>query len=84
MAVPVGAPATVPLGSRQPGFSRVKPKLALYTHFVLIGTAGDEIVPQTRTTYQDHLEAGEDLMSLTIDSSVSVKRWDADVGAYPK
>ena len=63
-----------------------KRKASLYRkRYALLGRAADdEIVPQTRTIYQDPLEAGEDLMSLTIDSSVSVKRWDADVGAYPK
>jgi ribonuclease Z len=65
-------------------FSRVKPKLAVYTHFVLIGTGGEEIVPRTRTTYQGPLEAGEDLMRLTIGSSVSIKRWDPNLGAYSK
>jgi ribonuclease Z len=65
-------------------FSRVKPKLAVYTHFVLIGTTGDEIVPRTRTSYQGPLELGEDLMRLTIDSSVSMRRWNANLGGYPK
>jgi ribonuclease Z len=65
-------------------FSQVKPKLAVYTHFVLIGTAGEEIVTRTRTTYQGPLASGEDLMRLTIGSSVSLKRWDPNLGAYPK
>jgi ribonuclease Z len=64
-------------------FSRVKPKLAAYSHFVLIGTTADEIIPRTRSTYQGPLEAGEDLMRFTIGSEVNVKRWSPELGKYP-
>ncbi len=64
-------------------FSRVKPKLAVYSHFVLIGTAGEEIVPRTRNTYQGPLEAGEDLMRFTIGHGVTMKKWDPVLRKYP-
>ena len=53
-------------------FNRTKPKLAVYTHFVLPGTKTvprvtvDEIVAETRKTYSGRLQAGEDLMSFDI------------------
>jgi len=64
-------------------FSRVKPKLAVYSHFVLIGTTGEEIVPRTRNTYQGPLEAGEDLMRFTIGHGVTMKKWDPVLRKYP-
>jgi ribonuclease Z len=64
-------------------FSRVKPKLAVYSHFVLIGSTSEEIVSRTRSTYQGALEAGEDLMRFTIGSSVAVTRWDQALRKYP-
>jgi ribonuclease Z len=64
-------------------FSRVKPKLAVYSHFVLIGTTAEEIVPRTRSTYQGPLEAGEDLMRFTVGNGVTVKKWNSDLRKYP-
>jgi ribonuclease Z len=64
-------------------FSRAKPKLAAYTHFILIGTAGEEIVPRTRTTYQGPLELGEDLMRFTIGDGVTTTKWNPELRKYP-
>jgi ribonuclease Z len=64
-------------------FSRVKPKLAVYSHFVLIGTPAEEIVPRTRSTYQGPLQAGEDLMRFTIGNGVTVKKWNPELRKYP-
>jgi len=53
-------------------FNRTKPKLAVYTHFVLQRTPTvppptiEEIVAETRKTYSGPLQAGEDLMSFDI------------------
>lgn len=53
-------------------FNRTKPKLAVYTHFVLQRTATvppptvEDIVAETRKTYSGPLQAGEDLMSFDI------------------
>ncbi len=50
-------------------FNRTKPKLAVYTHIVLLRTATvtpptvEEIIAETRKTYAGPLQAGEDLMS---------------------
>lgn len=56
-------------------FLRTKPKLAVYSHFILIGTTAEEVVARTRATYQGPLEAGEDLMRFTIGNGVAVKKW---------
>lgn len=54
-------------------FSAVKPKLAVYYHFVLLGTPGisavteQEVVEMTRKTYSGPLLIGEDLMAFRID-----------------
>jgi ribonuclease Z len=61
-------------------FSQVKPKLAVYTHFVMV--ASKEISPptvqdfitMTRKTYSGPLEAGEDLMVIEVGDTVKVTR----------
>lgn len=53
-------------------FSRAAPKLAVYTHLVLLTRPGvkalttEELVAQTRETYRGPLVVGEDLMSFEI------------------
>jgi ribonuclease Z len=61
-------------------FSRIKPKLAVYTHFVMLSGEGvsevtiPEIITRTRATYAGPLEAGEDLMSISVGDTVTVQR----------
>ena len=61
-------------------FSRVKPKLAVYYHFVLLGmptipaVTEAEVVDMTRKTYAGPLLVGEDLMSFRIDRDQVVQR----------
>jgi ribonuclease Z len=61
-------------------FTQTKPKLAVYTHLVLIGSPQvpaptiDDIVAETRETYSGPLVAGEDLMAFDIGDTVSVSR----------
>jgi ribonuclease Z len=59
-------------------FSRIRPKLAVYSHFSLFGTPEptmDELVARTRKTYQGRLEIGEDLTAISVGDSVVVSRW---------
>lgn len=62
-------------------FSQAKPKLAAYTHLVLLATdatppiTDDYIVAETRKTYDGPLEVGEDLMSFEIGATVTVRRY---------
>jgi ribonuclease Z len=53
-------------------FSRVKPKLAVYSHIVPGHTTN--LVPLTRKTYSGPLEVGEDLMTVDIGERVVVHR----------
>jgi len=61
-------------------FTQTRPKLAVYTHLVLIGSQHvpaptiDDIVAETRATYSGPLVAGEDLMAFDIGDTVSVSR----------
>ena len=54
-------------------FTRVKPKLAVYYHFVLLSSIGvpavteKEVVEMTRKTYDGPLLIGEDLMAFRIE-----------------
>jgi ribonuclease Z len=62
-------------------FTRVQPKMAAFTHLVLLPSALapaptiEDIVSETRTTYSGPLEVGEDLMTFEIADAVTVRRW---------
>ena len=62
-------------------FAQAKPKLAAYTHLVFLSSEKvpeatlDDIVSQTRETYDGPLEVGEDLTSFEIGDTVTVTRW---------
>ena len=53
-------------------FSRIKPKLAVYSH--ILG-APEQLVTGTRKTYSGPLIVGEDLMTIEIGDSVEVRRF---------
>ena len=53
-------------------FSRVKPKLAVYSHVVPFNVNAQDLVAHTRKTYAGPLEVGEDLMSIEIGETVEV------------
>jgi ribonuclease Z len=61
-------------------FSRTRPKLAAYTHLVFLASERippatlDDLVAETRQTYDGALEIGEDLMSFEIGDAVHVRR----------
>jgi ribonuclease Z len=62
-------------------FARTRPKLAAYTHLVFLASAGvrpstiDELIAETRRTYDGPLEVGEDLMQFDIGDTVSTRRF---------
>ena len=62
-------------------FERVGPKLAVYSHFVLLSSPDvpevsiAELLQRTRTEYAGPLEAGDDLMRLEIGDTVNVRRF---------
>jgi ribonuclease Z len=53
-------------------FTRVKPKLAVYSHIVPPDVP--EVIPHTRKTYAGPLEVGQDLMTIDIGDKISVQR----------
>lgn len=61
-------------------FARTKPKLAAYTHLVFLAServppaSVDDLIAETRETYDGPLEVGEDLISFAIGDGVSVQR----------
>jgi ribonuclease Z len=62
-------------------FSQTKPKLAAYTHLVLLANETilaptiSDLIAETRATYNGPLEVGEDLMQFEIDENVKVLRY---------
>jgi ribonuclease Z len=57
-------------------FARTKPKLAVYTHILLFGTAtSDDLIPATRPIYDGPLVVGEDLMRFDIGAEVQVSQF---------
>lgn len=61
-------------------FAKVSPKLAVYTHLVLLSGPGipeaplASLITRTRSTYQGPLVIGEDLMSFSVGDEISVLR----------
>lgn len=61
-------------------FAKVNPKLAVYTHLVLLSGPGipeaplASLITRTRSSYQGPLVIGEDLMSFIVDDRVSILR----------
>jgi ribonuclease Z len=58
-------------------FSRVQPRLAVFTHIIPVSATAKEIVPATRRTYTGPLEVGEDLMVINIGERITVIRHTA-------
>lgn len=53
-------------------FSRVKPRLAVYSH--IVPGVAPNVVPLTHKTYSGPLEVGEDLMTIDIGNEIQVHR----------
>ena len=58
-------------------FSRVKPKLAVYSHIVPPSATLQDLIPPTRKTYSGPLELGEDLMVIEVGEKIEVRRLNA-------
>jgi ribonuclease Z len=62
-------------------FTRVKPKLAVYSHFVLLSDSKvseptvQDVVNLTRKSYSGPLKTGEDLMTIEVGERVEVRRF---------
>lgn len=55
-------------------FSRVKPKLAVYSHIAAPTATAEELIAPTRKTYTGPLEIGEDLMVIEVGEKITVRR----------
>jgi len=56
-------------------FTAAKPRLAVYSHIVLLGGHSvDQLIARTRTTYEGPLEVGVDGMTLDAGDTVEVRR----------
>lgn len=51
-------------------FSRIKPRLAVFTHVVPSPATAEDLLPPARTTYGGPLAAGYDLMTIVIGNTV--------------
>jgi ribonuclease Z len=51
-------------------FSRIKPRLAVFTHIVPSPATAEDLLPPARTTYGGPLAAGYDLMTIVIGNTV--------------
>jgi len=64
-------------------FARAKPKLAVYSHIVLLGVSAEELLSRTNSTYSGPFQVGEDLMRFEIGNTVAAKRWNQEQRRYP-
>ena len=55
-------------------FSRVQPKLALYSHIGRRDIDAAKLIELTRRTYSGPLEVGEDLMTIEVGEKIEVRR----------
>jgi ribonuclease Z len=67
-------------------FAQVKPKLAVYTHVILLTNSPsvpppslDDLAQRTATTYTGALQIGEDLMSIEIGDQVKVSKYTSTI-----
>ena len=63
-------------------FAQALPRLAAYTHLALLGSAQippptlDDLMAETRTTYDGPVQIGEDLMAFDIGEAVTVRKFN--------
>jgi ribonuclease Z len=56
-------------------FTRVKPRLAVYSHIIPPSAPAEDFIVGTRKTYTGPLEMGEDLMSIEVGNEIRVNRF---------
>ncbi len=55
-------------------FTRIQPKLAVYSHIIPVNAQATDVIPPTRKTYLGPLELGEDLMVIDVGDEITVRR----------
>lgn len=56
-------------------FNEARPKLAVFSHLVLLGVSADDVMRMTRLTYAGPLQLGEDLMRFHVGDRVTIERF---------
>ena len=56
-------------------FTRVKPRMAVYSHIIPPSAPAEEFINGTRKTYTGPLEMGEDLMTIEVGDEIRVRRF---------
>lgn len=64
-------------------FARVKPRLAVYSHVILLQTTIPELLARTRSAYDGSFEVGEDLLKVTVGDQVVAKKWNSELRRHP-
>jgi len=57
-------------------FAEVQPRLAVYSHIILLRVSSDDLIRRTRTAYAGALEIGSDLMTIEVNDVPRVIRPD--------
>lgn len=57
-------------------FTRVKPRMAVYSHTATPVAKSAELIAATRKTYDGPLEVGEDLMTIEVGKEIKVRRFN--------
>lgn len=55
-------------------FTQVRPKLAVFSHFVLLGTTAEDVLRMTRESYAGPVQLGEDLMRFHVGDEITVEK----------
>ncbi len=55
-------------------FTRVKPRLAVYSHICMPTATEQDLIPGTRKTYAGPLQLGEDLMMIDVGETIDVRK----------
>jgi len=60
-------------------FARAKPRLAVFTHILLLGnTTSEDIIPATRKTYDGPLIVAEDLTQIDLGQKIKVAQFEPE------
>jgi len=74
MAIIIVMASTTPRPKAGEIFSRVHPKLALYSHIGRRDVDAAKLVELTRRTYSGPLEVGDDLMTIEVGDKIEIRR----------
>jgi len=60
-------------------FTRAKPRLAVFTHILLLGdTTSEDVIPATRETYDGPLIVAEDLTQIDVGHELNVTQFEPE------